>query len=102
MSVERSGCASRSKDGKSIMKQESEEPTIKELFRRLKQEDERRAPSFADSWITARLRLETRGRSVRAQISNWPRWSWAAVAAILIVFGAIVYRAVQPAPPNDR
>jgi len=68
------------------------------LFRRLKQEDERRAPSFADSWATARSRLETRGQSVRAQASNWPRWSLAAVAAILIAFGFIVYRVIQNEP----
>lgn len=80
------------------MKQEQEETTIKELFQRLKQEDERRAPSFADSWAAARSRLETRGKSVRAQASNWPRWSLAAAAAILIAFGFIVYRAIQNEP----
>ena len=68
------------------MKQEQEETTIKELLQRLKQEDERRAPSFADSWAAARSRLETRDQSVRAQASNWRRWSLAAVAAILIAF----------------
>ena len=80
------------------MKQESEEKTIKELFQRLKQEDERRAPSFADSWADARSRLETRGQSVRSRASNWPRWSLAAVAAILIAFGFIVYRVIQNEP----
>jgi hypothetical protein len=80
------------------MKQEQEETTIKELFQRLKQEDERRAPSFADSWAAARSRLETRGQSVRAQASNWPRWSLAAVAAVLITLGFIVYRAFQNEP----
>jgi hypothetical protein len=80
------------------MKQEQEETTIKELFRRLKQEDERRARPFADSWAAARSRLETRGQSVRAQASNWPRWSLAAVAAILIALGFIVYRAFQNEP----
>ncbi|MBO0727270.1 MAG: hypothetical protein J2P52_16830 [Blastocatellia bacterium] len=80
------------------MKQESEEKTIKELFQRLKQEDERRAPSFADSWAAARSRLETRGQSVLAQALNWRRWSLAAVAAILIAFGFIVYRAIQNEP----
>ncbi|MGH9940647.1 MAG: hypothetical protein ACREAM_30755, partial [Blastocatellia bacterium] len=84
--------------GKSTMKQEPEERTIKELFQRLKQEDERRAPSFADSWAAARSRLERRSQSVRALASNWPRWSLAAVAAILIAFGFIVYRAVQNEP----
>ncbi len=68
------------------------------MFQRLKQEDERRAPSFADSWAAARSRLETRSQSVRAQASNWPRWSLAAVAAILIAFGFIVYRAIQNEP----
>lgn len=83
------------------MKQEPEEKTIKELFQRLRQEDERRAPSFADSWAAARSRLKPRGRSVRAQASNWPRWSLA--AAILIVFGFVVYRAIQNErqKPND-
>jgi len=102
MSVERNSCAGKWKDGRSTMKQESEEKTIKELFQRLKQEDERRAPSFADSLATARSRLETRGRSVRARASNWPRWALAAVAAILIAFGFIVYRAIQnrPQKPN--
>jgi hypothetical protein len=80
------------------MKKESEERAIKELFRRLKQEDEGRAPSFADSWAAARSRLEKRGRSVRAQASNWPRRSLAVVAAILIAFGFIVYRAIQNEP----
>src|SRR5215475_3787918 len=102
MSVERNSCAGKWKDGKSTMKQESEEKTIKELFQRLKQEDERRAPSFADSWADARSRLETRGQSVRSRASNWPRWSLAAVAAILIAFGFIVYRAIQNEPQKGR
>jgi hypothetical protein len=82
------------------MKQESEEKTIKELFQRLKREDERRASSFTDSWAAARSRLET--RSIRAQISNWRRWALAAAAAILIAFGFIIYRAIQnrPQKPN--
>jgi hypothetical protein len=85
------------------MKQEPEERTTKELFQRLKQEDERRAPSFADSWAAARSRLETRGHSVRALASNWPRGALAAVAAILIVFGFVIYRAIQnePQKAND-
>ena len=84
------------------MKQESEEKTIKELFQRLKQEDERSAPSFADSWAAARSRPETRGQSVRGQASNWPRWSLAAAAAILIAIGFIVYHVIQnePQKPN--
>jgi hypothetical protein len=82
------------------MKQESEEKMIKELFQRLKQEDERGASSFADSWAAARSRLETRGQSVRAQASNWPRWSLAAAAAILIAFGFISYLAIQNRPPK--
>jgi hypothetical protein len=82
------------------MKQESEEKTIKELFQRLKQEDERRAPSFADSWAAARSRLET--RSIRAQISNWPRWALAAAAAVLIAFGFIIYRAIQNRPQKSN
>jgi hypothetical protein len=84
------------------MKQEQEEKTIKELFQRLKREDERRAPSFADSWAAARSRLETRDQSVRTQASNWPRWSLAAVAAILIAFGFIVYRVIQNEPQKDN
>src|SRR5262249_20312244 len=102
MSAERNSCADKWKDGKSTMKQESEEKTIKELFQRLKQEDERRAPSFADSWAAVRSRSETRGRSVRAQASNWPRWSLAAVAAILIAIGFIVFRAIQNEPLKDK
>src|SRR5215813_742768 len=98
MSVERNSCAGKWKDGKSTMKQEPEERTIKELFQRLKQEDEGRAPSFADSWAAARSRLETRGQFVRARASNWPRWSLAAVAAILIAFGFMVYRVIQNEP----
>src|SRR5215510_8725169 len=100
MIVERDSSAGKWKDGKSTMKQESEEKTIKELFQRLKQEDERRAPSFADSLAAARSRLET--QSVRARASNWPRWALAAVAAIIIAFGFIVYRAIQnrPQKPN--
>jgi hypothetical protein len=84
------------------MKQEQEETTIKELFQRLKQEDERLAPPFADSWAAARSRLETRGQSVRAQSSKWPRWSLAAVAAILIAFGFIVYHAIQNEPQKSN
>jgi hypothetical protein len=100
MIVERNSCAGKWKDGKSTMKQESEEKAIKELFQRLKQEDERRAPSFADSLAAARSRLET--QVVRARASNWPRWALAAVAAILIAFGFIVYRVIQnrPQKPN--
>src|SRR5262245_8720722 len=98
MSVEKNNCAGKWKDGKSTMKQEPEERTIKELFQRLKQEDEGRAPSFADSWAAARSRLETRGQFVRARASNWPRWSLAAVAAILIAFGFMVYRVIQNEP----
>src|SRR5215813_6902417 len=98
MSVERNSCAGKWKDGKSTMKEEPEERTIKESFQRLKQEDERRAPSFADSWAAARSRLERRSRSVRARASNWPRWSLAAVAAILIAFGFIVYLAIHHEP----
>src|SRR5215813_8387089 len=98
MSAERNSCADKWKDGRSTMKQESEEKTIKELFQRLKQEDERQASSFADSWATARSRMETRSQSVRAQVLNWPRWSLAAIAAILIAFGFIVYRAIQNKP----
>ena len=98
MIVERDSSAGKWKDGKSTMKQEPEERTIKELFQRLKQEDERRAPSFADSWADARSRLETRGQSVGSRASNWPRWSLAAVAAILIAFGFIVYRVIQNEP----
>ena len=72
------------------------------MFQRLKQEDERSAPSFADSWDAARSRLETRGQSVRAPSSNWLRWSLAAVAAILVIFGFIVYRVVQNEPRKNR
>src|SRR5215475_14780608 len=39
-----------------------EDPNIKELFQRLKREDERRAPSFARCWTTARSQLEQRRR----------------------------------------
>ena len=42
--------------------------------------------------------METRSQSVRAQVLNWPRWSLAAIAAILIAFGFIVYRAIQNEP----
>jgi len=42
--------------------------------------------------------MVTRGQSVRAQASNWPRWALAAVAAILIAFGFIVYRAIHNEP----
>jgi hypothetical protein len=85
------------------MKQEPEERTIKELFQRLKEEDEWRSSSFADSWAAARSRSETRAQSLRAQASNRPRWSLAVVAAILIAFGFIVYRAIQNEPQKaDR
>jgi hypothetical protein len=102
MSVEKNNCAGKWKDGNCTMKQESEEKTIKELFQRLKQEDERRASSFADSWAAARSRLESRGRFVRAQALNWRRWSLAAVTAILIAFGFIVYRAIQNKPQKTN
>jgi hypothetical protein len=77
------------------MKQESKEKTIKELFQRLKREDERRASSFADSWAAAQSRMET-------QASNWPRWALAAAAVILIAFGFIIYRAIQNRPQNPK
>src|SRR5262245_21282195 len=89
MSVERSSCAGKWKDGRSTMNQESEDKAIKELYQRLKREDERSAPSFTGSLAAARSRLETRGPSNRL------RRSLAVVAAILIAFGFIVYRAIQ-------
>ncbi|MBO0862609.1 MAG: hypothetical protein J2P21_29740 [Chloracidobacterium sp.] len=80
------------------MKQEMEEKTIKELFQRLKHEDDRRAPSFADSWAAAQSRLKPSGQSVRAQALNWPRWSLAVFAAILMILGFIVYHVIQNDP----
>jgi hypothetical protein len=88
------------------MKQEQEETTIKELFQQLKQEDERHAPSFADSWAAAQSRLEERGQPHRARTSNpiarwgWPRWALAA-AAILIACSFIVYRTIQNGSHKD-
>jgi hypothetical protein len=97
------------------MKQEQEETTIKELFQQLKQEDERQAPSFSDSWRTAQSRLEERGQDSGARASNpivrgplaqsWRRWSLAAAAATLIACGFIVisYRTNhQNGSGNDR
>jgi hypothetical protein len=114
------------------MKQEQEETTIKELFQQLKQEDERGAPAFADSWGAAQSRMEERGQDFRARASNpiarrplahswsWRRWSFAAAAAILIACGFIVIvfhtnqngsgkdrvviteRAPEPRPPVER
>jgi hypothetical protein len=96
------------------MKQEQEETTIKELFQQLKQEDERNAPSFADSWAAAQSRLEERGQDFRAHASNpiarrslaqswsWLHWSLAAAAAILIACGFIVYHTNQNGSHKDR
>jgi hypothetical protein len=95
------------------MKQEQEETTIKELFQQLKQEDERHAPSFADSCAAAQSRLEERGQDFRAQVSNpiarrplaqswsWRSWSLAAAAAILIACGFIVYHTIQNGSRNE-
>jgi hypothetical protein len=96
------------------MKQEQKETTIKELFQQLKQEDERQAPSFADSWAAAQSRLEERGQGSHARASNpiarrppaqsWSglRWYLAAAAAILIACGFIVYRTNQNGSRKDR
>jgi hypothetical protein len=83
------------------MKQEQKETTIKELFQQLKQEDERQAPSFAESWAAAQSRLEERDQALRARTSNpiarwgWQRWALAVAATILIACGFIVYRTIQ-------
>jgi hypothetical protein len=96
------------------MKQEQKETTIKELFQQLKREDERHAPSFADSWAAAQSRLEERGQALRARAPNpivrrplaqsWSRLRWylAAAAVILIACGFIVYSAIQNGSHKDR
>jgi hypothetical protein len=86
------------------MKQEQKETTIKELFQQLKQEDERQAPSFANSWAAAQSRLEERDQALRARTSNPSvvRWYLAAAAAILIACGFIVYRTIQNGSRKDR
>jgi hypothetical protein len=96
------------------MKQEQEETTIKELFQRLKQEDERRAPSFSNSWGAAQSRLESRDQAFRTQASDqitrrspfrswsWPRLSLATAAVILIACGFIVYSAIQNELQKDN
>jgi len=96
------------------MKQEQKETTIKELFQQLKQEDERQAPSFTDSWAAAQSRLEERGQASRARASN-PiarrsltrsrsrlRWYLTAAAAILIACGFTVYHTIQNGSRKDR
>jgi hypothetical protein len=96
------------------MKQEQKETAIKELFQQLKREDERHAPSFADSWAAARSRLEERGQALRERAPNliarrplaqsWSRLRWylAAAAAILIACGFIVYSAIQNGSRKER
>lgn len=61
------------------MKQEEEQ--IKELFRQLKQDDERRAPSFAKVWETAVTRDERVARS-------WPVLRVALAALVLLMLAA--------------
>jgi hypothetical protein len=75
-----------------MMKKESEEKTIKELFQQLKQEDERDVPSFVDTWAAAQSSKETRD-----QASKWirPRWLLAAAAVIIIAVAFIGYRTIQ-------
>lgn len=86
------------------------------MFQQLKQEDERHAPFFTDSWRAAQSRLEERGQDFRARASNpiarrslarswsWRRWSLAAAAAILIAGGFIVmvYHTNQNGSGKDR
>lgn len=57
-----------------------EEERIRELFRRLKEEDERHAPSFAQDWNVALLRLEKPRR-------RWGVWRLTAAAIALILLG---------------
>jgi hypothetical protein len=82
------------------MKQEPEETRIRELFQRLRQEDERRALSFAESWAAALSRVEAGGRSSlrgRGHIL-----ALATAAAVLLSGGAIVYRLLRDKPPAVR
>ena len=83
------------------MKQKPEETTIKELFQRLKQEDERHAPPFTDSWAAAQSRVESFGRSSRVQSWKWSLWSLAAAVGILIICG-LVYYTVQNGSVKDN
>jgi hypothetical protein len=71
------------------MKKEKKETTIKELFQQLKREDEKQAPSFTDSLAAAQSLMTARSRASRA------RWPLAAVAAILIACGFIIFYAIR-------
>jgi len=41
-------------------------------------------------------------RPLPVQSRSWPRWALAAAAALLIVFGLVVYRAIQNEPHKDN
>jgi hypothetical protein len=70
---------------KPAMKQEPEEPRLKELFQLLKQDDERHAPSFAGSWAAAQKRLTPRDQP-------WRGWRFVVVAAsVLLVAGGFFW-----------
>ncbi|MBO0721223.1 MAG: hypothetical protein J2P41_10390 [Blastocatellia bacterium] len=79
------------------MKQDETEKTIRELFQKLKREDERHAPAFTDVFAAARERLEESRSLVRSAgrlRRNW-RWSLVAAASILIAGSFIAYHEIR-------
>jgi hypothetical protein len=67
--------------------------------------DERKtAPAFVETALLAAFHrqpsLDRQPSFKRA--SRWPRWAWAAAAAILLAFGAILFNAMRSGPSSDE
>jgi hypothetical protein len=76
------------------MKQDKKETEIRELFQKLKREDEQHAPVFAKIFVAAQNRWEE-SRSAGRLRGNWPRWSLVAAASILVACGFIAYHKIH-------
>jgi hypothetical protein len=68
--------------------------------------DRRKAePDSVEAALLAAFRAQASKPSARrlaVQSRRWPRWSWAAAAAMLIACGFIVYRTLQNEAPKDN
>jgi hypothetical protein len=63
------------------------------------------APASVEAALLEAFRAQASNpiaRRLPARSRIWPRWAWAAAAAILIAFGVLVYRAIQNEPHKDR
>jgi hypothetical protein len=62
------------------------------------------APASVEAALLEAFRAQASNPTARrlpVQSRSWPRWAFAAAAAILIAFGFIVYRAIQNEPQKD-